>query len=407
MNSVKSADNVFALCVSLLISLVLTCPAAVFAVYHNNNYPVVRHGHAANKSDSNTLRLVHAVFRHGQRTPADTYPLDPYTNSSWEPFGWGQLTNNGKRKQYELGKFIRKRYSGFLDVLYSSKKVTFRSTDVDRTIMSAQLVASAMYKPVGVQQWNRHLEWQPVPIHSEPLKDDRLLLVRIDCPRYHEERQKIMNSSEVLEELNSYSDLYSYLSNHTGLTIQDPDDVQSIYSTLKAESDYGVALPSWTTKVYPTKLAKVTSRSFILNAYNDEMKKLKGGPLLKQILENSKNKMNKQSTHQLYAYAGHDSTVSNLLIALDVWDEQIPTYNMLALLELHESKKGNFYLKVFLRNESSTEPYLLQIPNCKEDSCTLEHISNLTANVIPLNLNEECKTDNPEFSNLTFIDKGP
>lgn len=63
----------------------------------------------------------------------------------------------------------------------------------------------------------------------------QLLLVRIDCPRYHEERQKIMNSTEVLEELNTYSDLYSYLSNHTGLTIRDPDDVQSIYSTLKAE----------------------------------------------------------------------------------------------------------------------------------------------------------------------------
>lgn len=44
-----------------------------------------------------------------------------------------------------------------------------------------------------------------------------------------------MNSTEVLEELNTYSDLYSYLSNHTGLTIRDPDDVQSIYSTLKAE----------------------------------------------------------------------------------------------------------------------------------------------------------------------------
>ncbi|KAL5234543.1 hypothetical protein ACI65C_001953 [Semiaphis heraclei] len=314
---------------------------------------------------------------------------------------------NGRRKQYELGKFIKKRYSGFLDVLYSSKKVTFKSTDVDRTLMSAQLVASAIYKPVGVQQWNRYLEWQPVPIHSEPLKDDRLLLVRIECPRYYEERQKIMNSNEVLKELNTYSDLYSYLSNHTGLTIRDPDDVQSIYSTLKAESDYGVALPSWTSKVYPTKLAKVTSRSFILNAYNDEMKKLKGGPLLKQILENSKNKINKQSTHQLYAYAGHDSTVSNLLIALGVWDEQIPTYNMLALLELHESNKGHFYLKVFLRNESSSEPYRLQIPNCKEDSCTLEHISNLTSKVIPLNLNEECKTDNPEFSNLILIDRGP
>jgi len=44
-----------------------------------------------------------------------------------------------------------------------------------------------------------------------------------------------MTSAEVLEELNTYGDLYSYLSNHTGLTIRDPDDVQSIYSTLKAE----------------------------------------------------------------------------------------------------------------------------------------------------------------------------
>lgn len=36
------------------------------------------------------------VFRHGERTPADTYPLDPYKNLLWEPFGWGQLTNASK-----------------------------------------------------------------------------------------------------------------------------------------------------------------------------------------------------------------------------------------------------------------------------------------------------------------------
>uniref|UniRef100_A0A2S2N7B8 Prostatic acid phosphatase n=1 Tax=Schizaphis graminum TaxID=13262 RepID=A0A2S2N7B8_SCHGA len=229
MNAVKR-NRVLELCISILISSM--CPTVVVGMYQND---AVVNGHMRNEFDSNTLRLVHVVFRHGERTPADTYPLDPYINSSWEPFGWGQLTNNGKRKQYELGKFIRKRYSGFLDVLYSSKKLTFRSTDVDRTKMSAQLVASSMYKPVGVQKWNKYLDWQPVPIHSEPLNDDRLLLVRIDCPKYHEEKHKIMNSAEVLEELNTYSDLYSYLSNHTGLTIKDPDDVQSIYSTLKAE----------------------------------------------------------------------------------------------------------------------------------------------------------------------------
>jgi prostatic aicd phosphatase len=93
-------------------------------------------------------------------------------------------------------------------------------------------------------------------------------------------------------------------------------------------------------------MAEVTAASFVLNAYTEEMKKLKGGPLLKKILADSKDKMTKQSTHQLYAYAGHDSTLANVLSALGVWDPQIPTYNMLALLELHESNEGLYYFKV-------------------------------------------------------------
>lgn len=39
------------------------------------------------------LRMVHMVFRHGERTPADTYPKDPHINETFAPFGWGQLTN--------------------------------------------------------------------------------------------------------------------------------------------------------------------------------------------------------------------------------------------------------------------------------------------------------------------------
>lgn len=44
-----------------------------------------------------------------------------------------------------------------------------------------------------------------------------------------------MNSIEIREQLNTFNNLYDYLSIHTGLSIRDPDDVQSIYSTLKAE----------------------------------------------------------------------------------------------------------------------------------------------------------------------------
>lgn len=32
-------------------------------------------------------------MRHGIRTPASTYPNDPYVNDTFYPIGWGQLTN--------------------------------------------------------------------------------------------------------------------------------------------------------------------------------------------------------------------------------------------------------------------------------------------------------------------------
>lgn len=73
------------------------------------------------------------------------------------------------------------------------------------------------------------------------------------------------------------------------------------------------------------------------------------GPLLKRILEDSKEKVTGRTAVQLYAYAGHDSTVSNLLLTLGVWDQQIPTYNTLTLFELHEATSGQFYFKVLTK----------------------------------------------------------
>jgi hypothetical protein len=69
------------------------------------------------------------------RTPADTYPNDPYFNENFEPYGWGALTNVclnfihsfqfnsmiflllskvGKQSCFELGEFLRARYDDFL-----------------------------------------------------------------------------------------------------------------------------------------------------------------------------------------------------------------------------------------------------------------------------------------------------
>lgn len=63
------------------------------------------------------------IYRHGDRTPVDTYPTDPWKNESLWPVRFGELTNIGKRQHYALGQWLRRRYSvrALLNRYYSIK----------------------------------------------------------------------------------------------------------------------------------------------------------------------------------------------------------------------------------------------------------------------------------------------
>lgn len=101
--------------------------------------------------------------------------------------------------------------------------------------MSLQLVLAALFPPKNTPlEWNMSLNWQPIPFNFEELKRDSLLLVRVGCPRYHEELEKVMEK-DVGDEIKSYESMLKALTNITGMKIESPDDVQSLYNTLKTE----------------------------------------------------------------------------------------------------------------------------------------------------------------------------
>ena len=47
-----------------------------------------------------------------------------------------------------------------------------RSTDIDRTLMSAESQLAALFFPTPAQQFNQTILWQPVPVHTVNLFEE-------------------------------------------------------------------------------------------------------------------------------------------------------------------------------------------------------------------------------------------
>ncbi|KAI4455054.1 acid phosphatase-related [Holotrichia oblita] len=349
--------------------------------------------------DSKELLLVHVISRHGARTPVDTYPKDPYINTTFYPAGWGQLTNEGKWDAFNLGREIRKRYDNFLGDFYDNEIYHSQSTDVDRAISSVQMMNAAIWEPKNGQKWGE-LNWQPVPVHSETLDQDMLLLVRKMCAQYDIEFRKLMSSPMVQERLRMNKELFEYLEEWTGNSINTFDDVQDLYSTLYAEESFNLTLPSWTINIFPDKLYELTSLSFHLRAYNDILIKLKGGVLLKKIIDDWASKKDgtiKPDGRRMFVYGGHDSTIANLLSALKIFKPHVPDYTSTIILEFSRDRfTGEYGIEVFYKMSVHHELQKMRIPNC-DSFCLLKDFLRVTADVVPENWEKECHTDDPDF----------
>ncbi|KAL6417074.1 hypothetical protein ACFW04_013003 [Cataglyphis niger] len=148
---------------------------------------------------------MYLVFRHGNRPDNNGYemfPTDPHINYTFFPIGLGQLTNQGKKCEYELGQVLRSRYKDFLgDFL-----------DYDRTKMSLQLILTALFV---------------------------------------DEYTSILNLPEIKKEISQFKDMISKLTELTGKNIETTLDLYYLYNTFVSELSMNLTLPKWAHDYFP------------------------------------------------------------------------------------------------------------------------------------------------------------
>lgn len=223
-------------------------------------------------------------------------------------------------------------------------------------------------------------------------------MVRTPCPRYHEAVEEVLESDEVKKLLHENANLLEELTKHTGMPIKTPDDVQSLYGTLRAEMEYGLKLPKWTDNYFPQKLLNLTELSYIYNIYTDEMKLLKAGPFIQKLVtEFEKRRDGTLKDLKINLYTGHDSSVVNMLSALGVWEKQFPEYGIMALFEMVRDKKtGDLGVQLYLRNSATSGAIPLTIPGC-EHFCPLAKFIEICQKVIPKDRAAACVPRNKDY----------
>ncbi len=328
---------------------------------------------ASSSTESQQDKLIVAidVIRHGDRNPILEIPKAPHT---W-PEGLEQLTPLGMRQEYELGKKLRRRYvdhDKLLPKSYQPGTLYVRSTEVDRTLMSAECFLMGLYPPgtgpllaLPFQPALPHRA-QPIPIHTVPTKQDFLVfpsnfkkLVKENVCSGVEWKRK---NQEVQPRLAAWSKA-------TGLPLHSLNDLILLSDTLFIDELKHVPLPKGLSKEDAATIIKASNWEFVAIFKNPIIGKATGGALLRDIAQHLQEAAQQKIPLKYFLYSAHDGTILALMSALRVPLNVPPRYTSDVNISLFSRGKNDtqeYYVQVTMNGE------VVQLPCHAGSSCSLK-----------------------------------
>ncbi|CAO4367809.1 unnamed protein product [Caenorhabditis nigoni] len=386
--------------------------------------------------EGDELLLSQVVWRHGDRAPTGTYPTDPHKEEAW-PNGWGELTQLGMRQQYALGRLLFKKYvnstgpSQLLSGSYNSKEVYIRSTDVNRTLVSALANLAGMFENGNrgadypdAKRWPTN--WTPIPIHTLAEKDDPVGNVFAPCPRAEELTKEIYSGNGFQKFVAENQEFLDFVSEKTGKKIIMPE-IYMINDVHYIEKLYNMSQPDWITDDVEFKLRNLSqvSTRFLFgigDPYVPELIRLRGGPLLSAMIDKMNHKLscaekNNQGEEcawigklKYHAYSAHDTTVYAFLTTFGdeekVIEGGMPHYTASVAVELWNLKNGGPSVRVLFHSAFHHNYHVIThlAKGCPHNSefCSLKTFEQRSLKFLPVNLEKECASRKSAEKNRTL-----
>ncbi|XP_045504638.1 venom acid phosphatase Acph-1-like [Colias croceus] len=353
--------------------------------------------HIIDIGEDNELLLTFLVNRHGERTPdSDELALsdqrEKILNLTYIEGSEG-LTNTGKRRAFQIGKFIRQRYGSqgyhLLSDIYLQDEIALRSTDKERTKMTAQMAMAALYPPVAEQQWDDGLGkvWQPVPYTAVPLKEDYLRYYS-NCNRF-KDLMAIAKAESLYQEFKPYEQLIALVKMTTGKDFsEDPLQFETLFDLFKSQVSLGLDIPDWAKPVL-AKLGETARLAYRLYFRTDEMKRIGGGVMLNDFIQAaSAIASGRPVTKRFRMYSAHDFNIGALMEVTGIsrHEQAVPEYGAIFALELYRSKSSGEYtvLPIYVARAGESPVQKLHFARCDTSSshCNFDKFTNMTRDYV-------------------------
>uniref|UniRef100_A0A1I7UYQ9 Histidine acid phosphatase n=1 Tax=Caenorhabditis tropicalis TaxID=1561998 RepID=A0A1I7UYQ9_9PELO len=390
------------------------------------------------KDGAMELKMIHIVWRHGDRSPTTTFKADPFQEDAWKfgGGGWGQLSPLGMYQHLNLGKKLRNRYVNavnstyrFLPAVYDQKTIYVRSTGINRTLISATSNMLGMYGQNGYgntagTDFPDALGWPPgfvpIPIHTVDYDSDHIGNMDSVCPRREWLWNLAQQSDEMKEWRNSEAvssviDKLTSLVNETW-SLEDfwivPDAlfIEQIYynDTLRKKNawysdDFYNQIVAVNDQIYMFQYG-IFNKTVTMQNMNIglELLKVRSGPLMNDMVDRIKKKSdctygtnltdcNWINGLKYFVYSAHDETVYAVLVALGIERFAIiphgyPLYSAAVSVEYWRNTTDNAdYFKLVYHKQSGDDFTVMtsEIEGCVGEYCSMNVLEQIAKKLKP------------------------
>jgi acid phosphatase len=324
-------------------------------------------------------RMVFAVdlIRHGDRTPINDIPAAPH---QWAE-GLGQLTAQGMRQEYELGSRMRSVYverAHLLPTRYEAGTMYARSSDVERTLMSAQSFLSGLY-PLGTGpalpgSGRPALPGaaQPIPVHTVASQEETLLYPDSAFYKYDDLLARFVTPTAAWREKSAaLRPRFAHWSQATGIAITDLYQLKSLGDTLFVERLHHVPLPPGLSSDDVQTIIDAGRWAFVAGFAPEPIGRSTGHELLKAIADYIADASRRRTPLKYVLFAAHDSTILSEMSALGAPLDDTPPYASRLNFALFQSERGDYYVKVGFNDRP------VAVFGCGGESCSLSQFLDL------------------------------